>query len=321
MSFQAEIDKSFRRLNNTSCPPRAEMVETYRVLTKQGQANCEQFYVKGQHWKPEEVRGHMEHLKGVNLNLKYQGLLGGNDQERRERTDDRRALSAMEVQGYKDGSPHATVCQALSAMEIQMHKEGNPQANVCQGPSEMEVDKHDEEDLQANVGRDPLEMEVEKDKEQVKPIFPRLSDEEFRTIFRTTREGFAFLVEKIEKHPIFSNPSLCSQFHPSRQLAVALARLGTRDKGDGRLAKALKLAKVSVGTVSLYTKRVLIALGDLRSEWLSWPDEDERDELGQEMRTEGFPGCVGFLGRTNIPLTQRPGVDKSGMTYCPLKEM
>jgi hypothetical protein len=288
------------------------MVEAWRALALQSQANCEQFY-KGQHWKPEEVREHMEHLKGVTLNLKYQGLLGGNDQERQ-------ALSAMEVQGHKDGSPHASVCQALSDMETQVHKEGNSQANVCQDPSEMEVDMHDEEDLQANVCRDPSEMEVEEDKEQVEPIFPRLSDKEFRTIFRTTRAGFAFLVEKIEKHPIFSNPSLCSQFHPSRQLAVALARLGARDKGDGRLAKALKLAKVSVGTVSLYTKRVLIALGDLRSEWLSWPNEDERLELGVEMRTEGFPGCVGFLERTNIPLTQRPGVDKSGMSYCPRRE-
>ncbi|KAI7818459.1 hypothetical protein BC939DRAFT_506534 [Gamsiella multidivaricata] len=62
--------------------------------------------------------------------------------------------------------------------------------------------------------------------------FPTLNDDEFRSIFRTTRQGFAALVRQLEDHLVFSNNSRCAQLHPAWQIAIALARFGGAENGS-----------------------------------------------------------------------------------------
>ena len=61
--------------------------------------------------------------------------------------------------------------------------------------------------------------------------------------------------------------------------------------------------------VVLFTEQVVKVLLSLRGIWLSWPSEERRREIRQVMWEEGFPGCVGFVDRTTIPLAQRPVID------------
>jgi hypothetical protein len=66
---------------------------------------------------------------------------------------------------------------------------------------------------------------------------------------------------------------------------------------------------IGAGTATVYTDRVLEALWDIKDEWLCWPNAARRQEVGQVMRVEGFPNCVGFIDGTTLPLSQKPAID------------
>lgn len=138
--------------------------------------------------------------------------------------------------------------------------------------------------------------------------FPNLSQDEFRSMFRTTREGFSALLIKIQDHPVFSNNSTCPQAHPSIQLAVALTRFGVHGTGAS-VSKIQAIFGIGLGTATLYTNRVIEALVSMQPEWISWPNAARRREIGCVMRAEGFPNCVGFIDGTTIPLSQKPALD------------
>lgn len=138
--------------------------------------------------------------------------------------------------------------------------------------------------------------------------FPILTDAEFRSTFRTTRQGFDALVNHLKDHPVFSNNSTCPQLHPAWQIGIALARFGGGGNGSSVMSKQV-LTGLAIGTIVLYTKRVVKALISVKRQWISWPDERRRGEIGRVMRTEGFPGCVGFIDGTGVPLSQKPAID------------
>lgn len=67
------------------------------------------------------------------------------------------------------------------------------------------------------------------------------------------------------------------------------------------------------GTVYLYCKRVCQAILNLRDHYLSWPNQERREALKLIMEDYGFPGCIGILDATLIPLRDRP--KKNGWSY------
>jgi hypothetical protein len=139
-------------------------------------------------------------------------------------------------------------------------------------------------------------------------VFPALDDTAFRSMFRTTRQGFHAVYDIIKDHPVFKSNSRCKQADPTYQLAVAMARFGCNGNG-GSVAKIQSRFEIAAGTVALYTARVVKALKAHEAEWIVWPDKDRRVEIGQVMELEGFPGCVGFIDGTTIPLSQKPAMD------------
>jgi hypothetical protein len=143
-------------------------------------------------------------------------------------------------------------------------------------------------------------------------VFPHLSDAAFRSCFRTTKEGFKSLMDLLQGHNIFYNKSTYPQAHPGWQLAVALMRIGTYGNGASavRIEGTLFLGQ---GTATLYTNRVITAILSKRDQWLAWPDAARRREMREVLASEGFPGCVGFVDGTTIPLAQKPAAD--GETY------
>ncbi|OWZ04612.1 hypothetical protein PHMEG_00023454 [Phytophthora megakarya] len=144
---------------------------------------------------------------------------------------------------------------------------------------------------------------------------------DFRQLARVSKSSFAALHDYIYD---------CEEFHSkdpnarrkqrsvSLQLAVGLARLGENGNGAsvGEFHRRLKIA---TGSVVIYTARVVSALNKVRSKWISWPSRARRHEISAVMAAEGFPGCVGFIDGTTLPLSQRPAVD--GSSYWDRKKI
>jgi hypothetical protein len=129
-----------------------------------------------------------------------------------------------------------------------------------------------------------------------------LSELSFVQMFRMTFPCFLNLVQLIEQNPIFYNNSRNPQRDPPIQIAVAVCRLGSNGNGSA-IYRLKNLFQVGFGTIDLYTRRVIHAIYELRSSLVTWPTESERLESSQVMREEGFPGCVGFVDGTTIPLS------------------
>ncbi|KAF9176696.1 hypothetical protein BGZ51_009806, partial [Haplosporangium sp. Z 767] len=130
----------------------------------------------------------------------------------------------------------------------------------------------------------------------------------FKALFRTTRTGFDEVQRLIENHPVFSNNSSCQQTPIHIQLGVALSRLGTNGTGSSVVQHEIH-SGFSTGAVTDFTQRIITALLDQSDEWIRWPDTDRRREISKVMAEEGFPGCVGFIDGTTLPLSQKPGLD------------
>ncbi|KAG0251259.1 hypothetical protein BGZ95_006950 [Linnemannia exigua] len=140
----------------------------------------------------------------------------------------------------------------------------------------------------------------------------------FKALFRTTKESFFSLLRLIEGHRIYQNNSRNQQTPAYVQLGVTLSRLGTNGTGSS-VAQHEAHFGFSAGAVVDFTRRTISALMDHRDEWIQWPDERRREEISQVMELEGFPGCVGFIDGTTLPLSQKPALD--GEVYFDRKKI
>ncbi|MBW0496415.1 hypothetical protein O181_036130 [Austropuccinia psidii MF-1] len=135
-----------------------------------------------------------------------------------------------------------------------------------------------------------------------------LSYERFCQLFRTTHESFENLVVQIQDDRTFQNSSQNKQSNPSIQLAVALSRLGLNGYGAA-FGKTVMLFGISHGTIVLYTQRAIWILMKLKWKMIVWPTIEQHREMSQFMQAEGFPGCIGLIDGSLIPLSQRPPND------------
>jgi hypothetical protein len=116
------------------------------------------------------------------------------------------------------------------------------------------------------------------------------------------------VLDKIVGHEGFHRWGRCPQLPFPHQLALTLERLGSNGNGAsiGRFSRNLTVGR---GTVVKVLRRVIEALISLGRTYVQWPDKDCHAEISDVMRKEGFPGCVGFVDGTTIPMFQRPGFD------------
>ncbi|MBW0463760.1 hypothetical protein O181_003475 [Austropuccinia psidii MF-1] len=142
-----------------------------------------------------------------------------------------------------------------------------------------------------------------------------LSSEKFRQLCRTTHESFEKLVAQIQGDKTFQNSSQNKQHNPAIQLAVALSRLGSNGNGAA-LGKIGMLFGISHGAIVLYTQRVIQILMKLKRKVIVWPTIEQQREMSQVMQAEGFPGCIGFIDGSLIPLSQCPPNDGEAYFDC-----
>ncbi|MBW0493849.1 hypothetical protein O181_033564 [Austropuccinia psidii MF-1] len=135
-----------------------------------------------------------------------------------------------------------------------------------------------------------------------------LSSEKFGQLCRTTHESFKKLVAQIQADKKFQNSSQNKQCNTAIQFPVALSRLGSNGNGAA-LGKIGMLFLISHGAIVLYTQRVIQILMKLKPKVIVWPTIDKGREMSQVMQAEGFPGSIGFIDGSLIPLSQRPPND------------
>ncbi|KAI9918931.1 hypothetical protein PsorP6_011582 [Peronosclerospora sorghi] len=82
--------------------------------------------------------------------------------------------------------------------------------------------------------------------------------------------------------------------------------------GNGAAVKRIaRTAGVADGTVPLYTYRVISALVRLASEFVRWPQPEERREISRRVaQRPGIVGAVGIVDGTHINFAQRPAIDR-----------
>ncbi|MBW0481494.1 hypothetical protein O181_021209 [Austropuccinia psidii MF-1] len=135
-----------------------------------------------------------------------------------------------------------------------------------------------------------------------------LSSERFRQLCRTNHDSFEKLVSQIQDDQSFQNSSQNKKRNPAIQLAVALSRLGSNENGDA-LGNTGMLIGISHGAIVLYTQTFIRILMKLKPKIIVWPTIEQHKEMSQVMQVEGFPGCIGFIDGSLIPLSQRPPND------------
>ncbi|KAI9917821.1 hypothetical protein PsorP6_012616 [Peronosclerospora sorghi] len=86
----------------------------------------------------------------------------------------------------------------------------------------------------------------------------------------------------------------------------------TKDEWEwGSRQRISRTAGVADGTVTLYTDRVISALVRLASEFVRWPQPEERREISRPIaQRSGIVGAVGIVDGTHINFAQRPAIDR-----------
>jgi hypothetical protein len=85
------------------------------------------------------------------------------------------------------------------------------------------------------------------------------------------------------------------------QLAAFLGRFGSETS-----VKLASMLGISEGSVYNCCTRVTRALRRIRCRHLFWPDQDSRLATKLQMQAAGFPGTVGVVDGTLIPLETKP---------------
>lgn len=147
-----------------------------------------------------------------------------------------------------------------------------------------------------------------KSKDFILNYFHHLPPLIFRQMTRMDKPSFFALADLIEDHPVFRTPTANDQAPVVWQLAVTLDRLGHEGNGSC-FNRLIPTWGVSVGSLNNFTKRCFFALEAALKGQLRWPGRAERQTIAQEFALKGFPGCVGLIDGTLVPLSQRPKED------------
>ncbi|KAB5589640.1 hypothetical protein CTheo_6913 [Ceratobasidium theobromae] len=116
------------------------------------------------------------------------------------------------------------------------------------------------------------------------------SERLFKSWFRVNRKSFHRLIKLIENDSVFRPKGKKPQTPVKYQLATFLVRYGN-------------LTGTKVATT------LEISEGRLWGEFLHWPNKEERAELKAESYMNRFPGAIGVVDGTYIPLVDKPRED------------
>lgn len=123
-----------------------------------------------------------------------------------------------------------------------------------------------------------------------------------------TRNQFASLLNLIRFNQLFATTNE-GEASISDQLRVALFQLGTKDVPIEHVARVFGFSPEMVHT---YTWRCIQAIRDLQSEFVVWPDQLRKKEIGQWFEeNKRFPECIGAVDSMQFRLGNPPTYDST----------
>ncbi|QRW13271.1 DDE superfamily endonuclease [Ceratobasidium sp. AG-Ba] len=136
---------------------------------------------------------------------------------------------------------------------------------------------------------------------EIDQIFQNESARNFKSWLRIDRTSFDRLLHLIKDNKVFQSDGKKPQLPVHYQLAVYLIRYGytTGTKTGSKI-------NVSEGSVYKCCKRVTHALRALRSAYVRWPTNEEKQDIKLYYQECGFPGAIGSVDGTYIQLLDKP---------------
>ncbi|GJJ72085.1 nuclease HARBI1 [Entomortierella parvispora] len=144
--------------------------------------------------------------------------------------------------------------------------------------------------------------------EQKEKILSRFGPKQFWSVVRVYPGQFEHIVSLIENNDVFESPDPLYPQAPVRtQLAVALFRLSS--KGISAEDIALALGETE-GTIHEYTNHCIQAICELEEQFITWPDDERKEEIVKWFRSErGFPEVIGIVDATAFSFESAPAYD------------
>ena len=132
---------------------------------------------------------------------------------------------------------------------------------------------------------------------------------DFLDQFRLSREALWDLVNLIKDDPALQSvPGEMMQPPPEHHLMVLLFKFGI--KGNGACAqKIAKFFMIGLGSVINNLRRAIVAVLNLKTMAVTWPDAQERREIASDIKREyGVPNCVSIMDGTLLPFEFKPSL-------------
>ena len=138
-----------------------------------------------------------------------------------------------------------------------------------------------------------------------------MNDTEFLRTFRMSRQSFRILEQELRQTPMYAPRQNVGGRRTPRplyqQLLVFLYRIG-RFGNSGSDHEVGLYFGIASGSVRNYVLNIVQALKHMEDEVVSWPTEEERNEMKVRLTSTGFRHCVGIADGTLIPLLRKPKV-------------
>ena len=165
------------------------------------------------------------------------------------------------------------LCMAQRDLESNRYFDRPAKYRKGSAEERFETDLRSEEEESVHDSSSSSESEV---------VQPWLNDDEFLQKYRVSRESFHYILNKIENHPIFGTAKNRKQRPVKFQLLTWLHFAGTEGTGGSNSGQRNNFG-IGYGTADLYRNRVAIALASLADEYITWPDEEERQSIALEI--------------------------------------
>ena len=123
-----------------------------------------------------------------------------------------------------------------------------------------------------------------------------LNDREFKMKYRCSRGALFRISEAIENQKIFKRGKRGpAQMAVVYQLMTLMHYFGNNGESNATQTQRNQF-RISAGRTQFHRDRVVEALNSIRSDWIHWPDANEKAAIASRIEKEFYlPNCVGMM--------------------------
>ena len=138
----------------------------------------------------------------------------------------------------------------------------------------------------------------------------RFNEVEFLQTFRITRQSFWLLHDQLKESTYFqqkkhSDPAITRLLF--QQLLVFLYRIGM-EGSSGSASNIAAFFGIGYGSVQRYVQNITKAVLEFEDKVITWPNEQEKEEMKARIQGSGFRHCIGIIDGTLVFLSRKPSV-------------